>query len=141
MKHVLKFAISGLILFTFFSALQAQQPRGEGRDFSPEQRAAQQTALMTEKLSLSEAQTAKIKEINLKYAQKTKDARDANTGGDWSAMREKMVAMRSEQDAELKTMLTSDQWTAWEKVREEQRNNRGGRGDRGPKKDKPAGGQ
>ena len=44
---------------------------------------------------------------------------------DWQ---EVLAALRTEQDAELKSMLTSDQWAAWEKVRAEQRASRGDRG-------------
>ncbi len=147
MKHMLKLALSALLYFVFFINVQAQPPAGGDRPMmDPVKRAEQQTAQMTEKLALSEAQSVKIKEINLKYAEKSKAMREANTDGDWSATREKMTALRTEQDAELKTMLTSDQWATWEKVRAEQRANRG---DRGKKKDQapppppapPTGGQ
>lgn len=105
------------------------QPGGWNAD--PEQRAAQQTATMTEKLALSEAQAAKIQEINLKYAHKMKEARDS-AAGDREAMRATMGVLREEQDAELKTMLTDEQWQQWIAYREELRANRGnfGPGDR-----------
>ena len=115
-------------LLLFSTSLLAQDGGGappEGRRMDPIKRAEQQTTLMTEKLALSEAQSAKIGETNLKYAQKTKELREANAGGDWSAMREKMTALRTEQDAELKTMMTSDQWAEWLKIREELRPKRG----------------
>lgn len=160
MKHILKLAMSAFFFLGFLSFIQAQGPgRGDGPKMDPAQRAEQQTTRMTEKLALSTAQSAKVKEINLKYAEQGKAARDANTSGDWSAMREKMTAMRAEQDKELKTVLTSDQWTSWEKIRTEERGNRDGskgkgkgdgtKGKRGPKKGQappppppaPAGGQ
>ena len=100
----------------------------------PEQRATQQTAQMTEKLSLSEAQSAKVKEINLKYANKMKEARE-KSAGDREAMRGAIGTIRQEQDAELQTVLTEDQWQQWVAYREEFRNNRGSFG---PKPATPA---
>ena len=106
-------------------ALRAQPGGGPGR-MSPEQRAEQQTASMTEQLSLSEAQSTKVGEINLKYAQKMKELRD-KADGDREAMRSAMGAIRQEQDAELQTVLTQEQWTKWDAYRQEQRANwRGG---------------
>lgn len=129
MKNMLKLALSAFLFLFILIGAQAQPPAGGDRPMmDPVKRAEQQTAMMTEKLSLSEAQAAKIKEINLKYAEKSKVLRETNTSGDWTAMRDQMTALRTEQDAELKTMLTSDQWATWEKVRAEQRANRGERG-------------
>ena len=125
MKKTIKLLAPALLLLAGI-ALQAQ-PGGGGRNMNPEQRAQEQTALMTEKLTLSEAQTAKVGEINLKYANKMKEARDA-ADGDWSTMRETMGAIRAEQDKELQTVLTKDQWTKWSEYREEMRANRGGMG-------------
>jgi hypothetical protein len=105
----------------------------------PAERAEKQTAQMTEKLSLSDAQAGKVKEINLKYADKMKAARE-EADGDWSSMREKMGAMRADQDKELQTVLTEEQWVQWDRYRTEQRANRGGmgRGDQPDGKAAPA---
>lgn len=125
MKHILKLAMSALLFLVFSINMQAQPPGGGERpSMDPVKRAEKQTAMMTEQLSLSEAQATKVYEINLKYAEQSKTMREANTG-DRSAMREQMTAMRTAQDAELKTMLTSDQWATWEKLQAEQRANRG----------------
>ena len=126
---MLKLGLSAFLFLFILINTQAQPPAGGDRPMmDPVKRAEQQTTLMTEKLSLSEAQAAKIKDINLKYAEKSKAMREANTNGDRTAMRDQMTALRTEQDAELKSMLTSDQWAAWEKVRAEQRASRGDRG-------------
>ncbi len=109
---------------TTTGAISLNAQRGGGMGWDPEKRAEQQTANMTEKLSLSEAQSAKVKEINLKYAQKMKEARE-NATGDREAMRASMVAMRDEQDKELQTVLTEEQWQQWVKFRDEQKENRG----------------
>jgi len=134
MKNTIKVLAMTLLLLAGF-ALQAQ-PGGGGRNMNPEQRAEQQTAQMTEKLSLSEAQVGKVREINLKYANKMKEARDA-ADGDWSAMRETATAIRAEHDKELQTVLTEEQWVQWDRIRTEWRNNRGGM----DSSNKPADGQ
>lgn len=103
------------------------QPGGGWQNQNPEQRADQQVALMTEKLALSEAQGAKIKEITLKYGLKIQEAREANVDGDREKMRETMTAIRGEQDKEYQTILTAEQWENWLKVREEMMQNRGRR--------------
>jgi periplasmic protein CpxP/Spy len=122
-------ALAALFLIGFANA-QAQ--RGDW-NASPEDRAEKQTATMKEKLSLSEKQAEKVKAINLKYANKMKETRDANTEGDWTAMRETMGKIRQEQDAELKTVLTTEQFETWNKYQEEQRSQRGQRGGEGKK--------
>lgn len=140
MKKTFKLLMVATFILAGLAAVQAQ-PGGEGMGRDPEKRAEQQTATMTEKLSLSEAQTAKVKEINLKYATKIKEVRD-NAGGDREAMRAAMTALRDEQDKELKAVLTDEQWQQWVKIREEQRRNRGGFGGEKPgeKPEKQGGG-
>ncbi|MBK6929418.1 MAG: DUF4890 domain-containing protein [Saprospirales bacterium] len=118
--------VKTLILF-LSGALALQAQPGGGRMMNPEQRAEQQTTLMTEKLALSEAQVNKVQEINLRYANKMKDARD-QADGDWEAMRETMGLIRQEQDNELQTVLTQEQWQQWVAYREEMRANRGNYG-------------
>ena len=123
--------------------LQAQPGGGWGGD--PKQRADMQTQLMTDSLALSEAQSAKVGEINLKYAQKMQDAREgATAAGDWESMRATMQTMRAEQDKELQTVMTQDQWQSWTQIRETLRAQRGGPGGRQPgappAKEKPEGG-
>lgn len=138
--HMIK-TVKTLILF-LSGALALQAQPGGGRMMNPEQRAEQQTAQMTEKLALSDAQAAKVKEINLKYAKQAQEARE-KADGDWESMRETMTAIRQAQDKELQAVTTQEQWEQWGKVREEFRGNRGNRGgdkpapgDKADKKDK-----
>ncbi len=136
MKITFRILALTTLFFIGFANVNAQ--RGNW-DSSPEERAEKQTTTMTEKLSLSAKQAEKVKEINLKYANKMKEARAANTDGDWSAMRETMGKLRQEQDAELKTVLTKEQAETWTKFQEEQRSQRGprdGKGKKGEPKDK-----
>lgn len=129
MTNLRKMFFLALLLLAGMS-LQAQ-PGGGGRDMNPEQRAERQTTQMKQDLALSDAQAAKVQEINLKYANKAKEARE-KADGNWEGMRETMTAMRQEQDKELQTVLTQEQWQQWSKLVEERRANRGdmGRGNR-----------
>lgn len=115
-------------LFIASLSLHAQQgppPGGGGRGMSPEQRAEQQTTVMKDSLSLSTKQLEKVKEINLKYANKMKAARDANQEADREQMRATMDTIHSEHNAELKTVLTKEQYDQWLKVQENHFKHRG----------------
>ena len=127
MKIAIKF--SSLVLLLILTATFANAQRGDWNT-DPTERAKQQTTEMTEKLSLSIKQAEKVGEINLKYADKMKEAREGNKDGDWTAMRETMMKMRQEQNAEFKNVMTTAQFEQWEKVQAEQRSQRQGRGDR-----------
>ena len=134
MKIVCK--ILPLVLFFVSLATFSIAQRGNW-NADPEVRAKEETAMMTEKLSLSAKQAEKVGEINLKYANKTKEARDANKEGDWSAMRETMMKIRTEQNDELKKIMTAAQFEQWQKIQEERRSQRQERG--GPDGQRPKG--
>ena len=135
MKITLRILALASLFFIGFTSVQAQ--RGDW-NADPEKRAEQQTATMKEKLSLSGKQAEKVKEINLKYANKMKEARESNTEGDWTAMRESITKLRQEQDNEFKNVLTTEQFDTWTKFQEEQRSQRGSRGDQDGKAKKGA---
>jgi Spy/CpxP family protein refolding chaperone len=100
----------------------AQQPQHQKRERKPaEERATNSAQKMKTKLSLDDAQTAKIHDINLGIAQKNDAIRD-NT----SLTREqKMTQLKANQDArnaQYKEVLTPDQYAkyeAWEKEKRE----------------------
>lgn len=139
MRTTVKMLVLTLLLSAGRFISMNAQPGGGNWNADPEQRATQQTALMTEKLALSEAQSAKVKEINLKYANKIKEARE-KAAGDREAMRATVGTIRQEQDTELKTVLTEEQWKQWVTYREESRGSRGNFGPgTPPPSDKPAG--
>ena len=96
-------------LFLMSTNLLIAQGPNRSRNMDPEQTAERQTANMTEQLSLSEAQTEKVGEVNLFYAKKLKEARD-KANGDRSQMRETMRAMRTELSTEIKKYLTEEQF-------------------------------
>ena len=129
--HMKRLLFFFLLAAGALSSLQAQPGGGGGWNADPAQRAKQQTDLMTEKLALSDAQAAKVKEINLKYANKMKEARE-KADGDWEAMRGTIGTIREEQDKELQTVMTEEQWQQWVKYREEERAKRGNMRREGP---------
>jgi len=97
------------------------------------------TKVMTDSLTLSTAQATKVGEINLKYANKMSEFRKAareSEDFDRSTMREGMRKMRADQNAELQTILTKDQWTKFEKMEAERKKKREGRRGRKGKKGK-----
>jgi hypothetical protein len=131
--------ISALILLVFAASTAATAQPGSGRGGDPVQRAEMQTKLMIDSLSLSTKQGEKVKGINLKYANKMKEARAANTDGDWEKMRATMDAIRTEQNAELKAVLTQEQYDRWQKIAEAQMQRRGGPGGQPEEGDKGKG--
>lgn len=116
-----------IVLFAAAGMYTLQAQPGGAWNQTPEERANWQTTNMTQQLGLSDAQVAKVKDINLKYAAKMKEARD-NANGDRNAMRTTMGAMRTEQDKELQTVMTTEQWQKWVTFRDTQRANRGNAG-------------
>lgn len=107
--------------------------RGDGHDFDPAKRAEMQTARMTEQLALNADQSAKIKAINLKYAEKAKATHDANAGADKGKMKEAHKALRTEHQAEIKKVLTKEQAAKWEQLKSEHKGQKGPKGQKGMK--------
>ena len=111
MKIASKLTLLFILCLFFASSSQAQRRVG-----TPEENAKAQTQRMTDSLTLSTAQAAKVEEINLKYANLQADFRTKareSEDFDRSAMREGMQKIRLEQKAELKIVLTSDQYTKY----------------------------
>lgn len=94
---------------------------------TPEEREQKQTTRLTEQLSLSEAQAAKVAVINLAYAQKMKVAKDAST--EKGTNREVWKTLRTAQDTAIKAVLTPEQLTTYEAMK----NTRKGKGKKGRK--------
>lgn len=121
MKSSVKFLAAVTLFFAFSFAAQAQ--RG-GQPLNPEQMAEKQTAQMVENLHLDQAQADRVKAINLNYATKLQEVRQENTGNR-EAMKELSTAIRSEQRAELQTVLTAEQFKTYEET-QAQKASRGG---------------
>ena len=48
-----------------------------------------------------------------------------DSGGGFDGMRDKMQALREDENKKMKAILTDEQWTKYEKYQEERRNRRG----------------
>ncbi|MCL1943640.1 MAG: DUF4890 domain-containing protein [Candidatus Azobacteroides sp.] len=111
--------------------------------FSPEDMAKKQTEQMTESLSLTDEQKAKVEAINLKYAQKQQQAFQSDKV-ERQARMEEMKKNHDDKDLELKSVLTSDQYTAYQQKQQERMkqagDQKGGKGDwKGGKCDRKGG--
>ena len=116
--------VSSLIWMMVISAIG--QPQGGRPNFSPEQMAKRQTEMIKAATGIDDATTAKVDAINLKYAKEMSALREKTTDRD--AMRESMKELREKRDAELKTVLSADQWAKVQAAQEEMRKNRPGGG-------------
>jgi len=122
----------------------AQAPQGrQGRQFNPEDMAKRQTEQMTEDLNLNEQQVEKVSALNKKYAEKMRDAFQ-NTDGNREQMREKMQTQRTEKEAELKEILTDEQFKKYQEIEKERmqrmQQRRENRGDDDNRRGRPRGG-
>ena len=87
---------------------------------SPANRMSEQQAALLAKLGLRPEQEKAFNEIQAKFRQQMAEMR-SNSGGDFSAMREKMQSMRTEQEAELQKILTQEQFETYKKHMQEAR--------------------
>lgn len=124
MKSMIK--VSLLSAFFVLVAFSSYAQRGSGNYPSPEERAKQQTAQMSEHLKLTDEQTKEVGDINLTYANKMMKTRQ-EAAGDRTVMRTKMEAMMKEKSEALKEVLTEDQFKSLEGMRSQYQNR--GKGD------------
>jgi periplasmic protein CpxP/Spy len=105
-KYLLPCVTCVLLSLSFNSFAQDQR-----QQMTPEQRAERQTTMMQKNMNLTTDQTAKVKDINAKYASKNADLMQA--GGDQSQARQKMMM---DKEAEMKGVLTADQFAQYQKM-------------------------
>ncbi len=125
MKSIIRLVAIQAFVFTLGYAGMAQPG---GPRLSPEEMAERQTTQLAEKLELDEAQKSKVQEINLAFAQKLKAMREEGRDNR-EAMREKRETAQSERMAQLKEVLSEEQFKAFEEIQSE-RPERSKRGDR-----------
>ena len=121
MKSLSKFLAIATLFFVFSFSANAQRSERGRMNADPTEMAERQTTQMVEKLNLDEVQTAKVKKINLAYAQKMHEAREDNKGNR-NAMKEIETAIKNEKAIEMKTVLTGKQYKTFEKMQTEQNN-------------------
>lgn len=120
--------LSVILLSLFMVAagtLIAQKPgqKGDGGNASPEDRAKRLTLMMKDNLSLTAAQEPKVADINLKYAKKNEEIRNI---ADTTARRKAFQSANKQKDAELKAILTAEQFKTYLKLAEEMKARRRG---------------
>lgn len=89
------------------------------KDTTPAERAAAQTFMMKEKLGLTADQTPKVKAINEKYAQQM-DPIIKGSDGPLLKMRA-VKQVEDQKEAELKGVLSSDQFVQFQAMKSEMR--------------------
>lgn len=105
MNTVIKhFALAASILMA--PALFAQDS-GVKSDKTPEEKAAHHTQRMTKELGLSQEQSAKVGDINLRYAQEAAAVKNGSL--DKEARKEQAIGLKDRRDEELKLVLTPEQ--------------------------------
>jgi len=84
---------------------------------TPEDKAAKVTDWMKTNLKLTDDQVSKVQPINLKYAQKWADMKNGTE--DKKAKMDAMKADEAAKDAELKAVLTPEQFSTWQTKKDE----------------------
>ena len=87
------------------------------KDTTPAERAKAQTAMMKAKLGLTDAEAAKVSPINLKYAERMEPIIKGSEGP--LKRMEEVHAVEQAKEAELKGVLTADQFTKFEANKQE----------------------
>ena len=95
-------------------SLMAQDANAGKDKKTPEERAAKRTEQMTKDLGLSSEQVAKVNTINLNFARYSSDVEAAGKGADVEG---RTKALKAKRDAELKAVLTPEQYTKYEAIR------------------------
>ena len=101
--------LSSLLILNFQGFSQKQRMR----DIPPEDRAKRQTEMMKDALKLTPDQESKVSAINLKYAKKLNELRA--TTKDTSLLKKSAVNLNNQKDADLKKVLTVEQFTSYQK--------------------------
>jgi hypothetical protein len=117
--RTITFALCATTALLMVTALSAPAQLDKLKDTTPEQRAKAQTDLMKAKLSLTSGQAGKVADLNLKYAKKMEPV-IKGSAGPFMKMRE-VKQINQEKEAELKQILSPEQFEKFLAAREEMR--------------------
>lgn len=120
-----------LLMIAALTGMTAAAQAQEKAPKSAAERAAQSTRHMTKELGLSAEQATQVEVITLKYAQ-LGEARRAEREADSTAARQEGHGLRDAFAAELKTVLTEEQYAKWTMRVEERKTRRAERQRSGP---------
>lgn len=127
-----KLVVVALLVVGMTTFAQVGKKRGEGKDkLPPEQRVEKQVEKMSKDLSLNEKQTAQIKELLTKEnaeRQAKKADMEAKKADGTKPTAEERKDMKAKMDekitihkAEMKKILTADQYSKWDQKFEERK--------------------
>ena len=131
MKNYLNLRMMGLtLLISLFALNISAQGQGGGRGFQmTEEDVKERTANTAKTLGLNKEQHKKIEAVDMDYYNKIQIERQKmmNAGGqpsesDRSAMREKMMKMRDDRNAEYEKVMTPDQYKKFIEMEEKRQN-------------------
>lgn len=115
-----------VLMMVFAAYIADAQPGGQGRNFTPEDMAKRQTEQMVEYVKMDKTLEKKVYDLNLKYAKKSQELRGGGNFMDMSdadreKMRAQMTKQQEEKNAEIKKILSADQYKQYEKYLAEAR--------------------
>lgn len=115
---IMLFAVA-LALVSISVVAQPHPPQQKGKP-NPQERAEQLTQVMTQKLQLNDKQTAAVKDINLRYAAQLAEFRQNNQQHHPAAGKPnpKVKELRQQRSAELKNVLTPEQFAQYQEMEE-----------------------
>jgi protein CpxP len=87
---------------------------------TPEQKAEKMAKKMQEKLSLSDDQYRQVYDLALSTVNQRASLK--SNGSDKETRKAEMKSLLEKQQLQLKTILSSDQWTKWETLKSEMKN-------------------
>jgi Spy/CpxP family protein refolding chaperone len=110
LTHIIIFLVLATFMLplTSYSQDQGKRFRERLKNTTPEDRADFQTNKMKTLLNLTDEQTAKVREINLKYAKENQKVFDQSVYRDQK--RKKLSELYEQKQKELKTVLTEEQY-------------------------------
>lgn len=130
MKAKTRFITLALIMGSMFyaSAVSAQDnaPR-PGRERNPEEMAKNQTKRLKEQLNLSEEQEKSVYDINLNFAKRLAEAREAAAASGGRPPMDSMRSWNQSREAAMKKTLTPEQYEKLKAEREKAREQMGNR--------------
>ncbi len=118
-----KFIFLSMLILGALNFASAQQSEEQGDDKperkmpTPKEMADRETQRYKKDLVLTDEQTAKVSEINLKYnGQFMEIIADAKASGDYSTVRNKMEGVMMAKNNEIKPLLSTEQKVKFEKL-------------------------
>lgn len=128
----MKKIVLAAIALVFSASIFAQAPqRGERREFKPEEMAKHQTDRMKKELNLTDEQYKSVYALFIKQGEEMKALHAKREQSQPETRREEMKKQREAMNAEMKKILTAEQYTKYEEM--QKRLHQRGPGQGGPR--------